>query len=156
MTLYEIDSAIMNLADPETGEITDLDALDQLEMERDRKIENVALWYKNLTAEAKAIDDEMKGLKARRDAKTNKAERLKKYLDYSVGEGFETASVKISRRKNPVVKLDDQFMDWAVQNAPEFIRVHEPEPDKIAIKAALKDGEVPHAEMGYTYSMTIK
>ena len=36
MTLYEIDKMITDLADPETGEITDFEALDNLQMARDQ------------------------------------------------------------------------------------------------------------------------
>ncbi len=50
MTLYEIDKAITDLADPETGEITDFEALDNLQMARDQKIENIACYYKNLVS----------------------------------------------------------------------------------------------------------
>ena len=42
MKLYEIDEAILNCIDTETGEIIDADQLDKLTMERDTKIENVA------------------------------------------------------------------------------------------------------------------
>lgn len=50
MTLYEINEAIMACVDVETGEIIDLDRLNALEMERDRKISNVACWIKDLKA----------------------------------------------------------------------------------------------------------
>ena len=52
MNLFEIENEIMNCWDQETGEILDSDRLDQLEMERDTKIENIALYIKNLTADA--------------------------------------------------------------------------------------------------------
>ena len=48
MTLYEIDAALAALMDPETGEIADIAAFEQLQMDRQTKIENVALWRKNL------------------------------------------------------------------------------------------------------------
>lgn len=37
MTLYEIDSAIMDCVDEETGEIIDLEKLEALNIERDKK-----------------------------------------------------------------------------------------------------------------------
>ena len=43
MNLYEIDAAITALVDPETGEVSDFDAFDQLSMARDQKIENLSL-----------------------------------------------------------------------------------------------------------------
>lgn len=55
MNLYEIDAAIMACIDEETGEITDPAKLDELDMTRDQKIENIALYIKDLRAEASAI-----------------------------------------------------------------------------------------------------
>ena len=39
-TLYEIEQAIMDCVDLETGEIIDIEKLDQLQMDREVKIEN--------------------------------------------------------------------------------------------------------------------
>ena len=58
MTLYEIDSAIMDCVDEETGEIIDLEKLEALNIERDKKVEGIALAVKNYAAEAKAIKEE--------------------------------------------------------------------------------------------------
>ena len=62
MTIYEIDNRIAELVDPETGELLDYEAFAELAMEREAKIENMALWYKDLTAEAKAIREEERAL----------------------------------------------------------------------------------------------
>ena len=51
MTLYEIDDAILNCIDEETGEIIDAEQLDKLYMEKEEKLENIALWIKDLKAE---------------------------------------------------------------------------------------------------------
>ena len=68
MTLYEIDQAIQGLVDPETGELMDYEAFAALQMDRDAKIENMALWYKDLMADAKAIKEEADTLNERRKA----------------------------------------------------------------------------------------
>ena len=47
MTLYEIDSAIMDCVDEETGEIIDLEKLETLNIERDKKVEGIAVAVKN-------------------------------------------------------------------------------------------------------------
>ena len=47
-SLYEIDFEIMNCIDFETGEVVDVEKLTELQMEREHKIESVALWVKNL------------------------------------------------------------------------------------------------------------
>lgn len=41
MTLYEIDAEIEACIDGETGEVLDYEKLDGLQIERDRKIENI-------------------------------------------------------------------------------------------------------------------
>ena len=74
--LYELTAQIENFeleVDEETGEITNLDELDALQMERDEKIENIALWVKNLTADAAAIKAEAQNLTKRQKAAENKA-----------------------------------------------------------------------------------
>ena len=58
LSLYHIDQALEALIDPDTGELLDYDAFEQLQMDRDRKIENMVCWSKSLDAEAKAIRDE--------------------------------------------------------------------------------------------------
>lgn len=48
-TIYEINEQIMQCIDFETGEVIDADKLDALQLEKDKKIENIACWIKNLT-----------------------------------------------------------------------------------------------------------
>lgn len=70
-TLYEIDAAILECVDAETGEIIDPDALTALTMQREQKIENVALYYKNLLSDAAQY-------KAEKDVFAEKERRAKK------------------------------------------------------------------------------
>lgn len=58
MRLYEIEQAIMDCIDEETGEIIDLERLNQLMMDKQKKIEGVALWVKNLEADEAAFKKE--------------------------------------------------------------------------------------------------
>ena len=51
MKLYEIDEQILNCIDQETGEILDTEKLEQLQIDRNDKIENLILWIKDLKAE---------------------------------------------------------------------------------------------------------
>ena len=55
MNLYEINAEIMACVDEETGEIIDTVKLDQLQMVFGEKVEGIALYIKNLAAEAAAI-----------------------------------------------------------------------------------------------------
>lgn len=162
MTLYEIDrgiEALVNAVDPETGEITvDNDALDALMMERDSKIENIACYIKNLTADAKAIKEEEAALSARRRAAEKKVERLKNYLSYALqGEKFQTAKCSVSFRRSTAVEVDDGFVEWAQTSGNEdLLRYKLPDVDKAAVKARLADGDIPCARLVENTSITIK
>lgn len=117
MRLYEIDNAIMECIDEETGEAVDIDRLNSLEMERDTKISNIACWIKDLNAEAKAIKEEKDRLAARQKAAENKAEQLKNYLQgYLGGAKFKDSRVSISYRhstgtvyEGDIEALDDKY-----------------------------------------------
>ena len=58
MTLYEIDNAILECVDEETGEIIDFEKLDALCIERENKIKNVAQWYKDTIADVEKFKAE--------------------------------------------------------------------------------------------------
>ena len=64
-TLYEIDAAISGCIDAESGEIIDTERLDNLLIERSKKLEGVALWIKNLESDAAAIKAEKNALDRR-------------------------------------------------------------------------------------------
>jgi len=109
MKLYEIDRAILDCIDGATGEVVDLDRLSQLSMERNTKIDNISCWYKQLTAEVTAIDNEIQALSDRRDSKRNKAESLKRFLsDILYGLPFESARNRISWRRSDEVQITDE------------------------------------------------
>lgn len=144
MSIYDIDAAIVSLIDTETGEVSDEEAFDALQMERDKKVENIGLLLKNTVAEAKAIKEEEASLAARRKTVENKAERLKHLLDYALnGDKFSSPRLKVSYRKSSTVELSEGFTDWAMSNADDLLTYLEPKPNKTAIKAAIKDGRVP-------------
>lgn len=144
MSIYDIDAAIVSLIDTETGEVPDEEAFDALQMERDKKVENIGLYFKDLQAEAKAIKEEEASLAARRKSVEAKAERLKKLLDYALqGKKFNSPRLKVSYRKSSTVELAEGFTDWAMSNADDLLTYSDPKPNKTAIKAAIKDGRVP-------------
>ena len=141
MKLYEIDEAIMACIDTETGEIIDADKLDKLTMERDAKIENVALWIKDLKAEAEALKAEKMAFAERQKVAENKAESLKKWLAYALqGEKFKTTKCAISFRKTEAVEVTDEGLNNLMKEHDELLTYKAPEPNKTAIKQALKDG----------------
>lgn len=158
MNLYKIDHAIIDCVDMETGEILDVEALNTLEMERDKKVENIALWIKNLLSDAEQIRAEREALKAREDAAKNKAESLKKYLtSYLNGTKFETPKVKVSFRKSESVDVTDISKIMNLDDADSYLRYKEPEPDKTAIKQAIKSGiNIPGCSLVQKQSISIK
>lgn len=138
MTLYEIDQALLDTVDEETGEIIDFEKLEALEMERDRKISNIACWIKDLKAEAAAIKEEKQKLDKRQKAAEAKADQLGNYLSsYLNGALYKDARCSISYRKSTSVKLDENII---LEHLPlDCIKV-ETKPSLSAIKEALTKG----------------
>lgn len=137
MKLYEIDQAILNCIDLETGEIIDTEQLDKLTMEREAKLENVACWIKELKAEAEALKAEKMAFAKRQQVAENKMESLKKYLAYALdGQAFKTVRASVTFRKSQAVEVADIY-----KLDENYLRYKEPEADKTAIKEALKAGQ---------------
>ena len=158
MNIYEIDNAMFSLIDEETGEIKDYEAFEELQMQKEEKIENTALWYKNLVAESKAIREEEKALAERRKSLENKAENLKNFINRTLdGNKFSTTKVAISYRKSTAVEVDDEFIDYAMKNNNDLLTFKRPEPNKTVIKGMLQGGfDIPHAELVERNNMSIK
>ena len=142
MTIYEIDQAIMECVDLETGEIIDTEQLDKLQMERDTKLENVACWIKELKAEAEAIKAEKQILANRQKVAENKAESLKKYLAYALdGKKFSTAKCAVSFITTESVEVTTEGLENLMRDGKDDLLTYKtPEPNKTAIKQAIKDG----------------
>lgn len=136
-TLYEINAQLLECVDLETGEIIDYDRLMELQLERDEKIEAVALWYKNLLADAAAYKAEKDAFAEKERRANANALRLKEYLAAALqGEKYKTTRVNISFRSTPCVVVDD-----VLNLPPRFVKFAEPEPDKVAIRQAINNGE---------------
>lgn len=133
--LYEINAEILNCIDEETGEV-DVERLAVLQQEKNQKIENIALWIKNLMADAEAYKAEKLAFEERQKRALNKAERLKNYLiSFLAGEAWEGTRAKITFRNSDVVKIDNiDLIDI------QFVTMGAPVPDKNAIKKAIKEG----------------
>lgn len=142
--LYEIDQAILECIDAETGEILDFERLSELQMERDAKIENAALWYKNLLSDAEQYKAEKELFAERERIAKNQAEGLKKWLDFALGgEEMKTTKVFITYRKSESVEIEDdeKFVKYAQsEDRDDLLSYKDPTPNKTAIKKALKEG----------------
>lgn len=137
MNLYEIDTAITACVDEETGEIIDLERLNELLIERDTKIEKVALWIKNLDSDAAAIKAERDTLDKRMKSAENRAKSLREWLKNALEcQPFETAKVRVSFRKSEQTEVDESVLDrkWCKEKITYT-------PDKTAIKNAIKAGQ---------------
>lgn len=147
MQLYKIVKSIQkvfetptgDVIDGETGEVFNKKYLDNLRIAKNRKIENIACWIKNLQAEIEAYKKEEENFRIRRKQAENRIENLKWYLtEWIPGEKIETPRVKISWRKSEVVNILDENLipsGYKSQKITEVI-------DKKEIKRAIKSGMV--------------
>ena len=137
-SLYEINKAILETIDEETGEIIDFEALEQLQMEREKKLENVALFVKNLEVDALAYKTEKEAFEERQKSAEKKAERLKEYLATALnGQKFETAKCSVSFRKSEQLQVADESLipkEYMVEKVTY-------QPDKKLLKEVFKAGK---------------
>jgi hypothetical protein len=153
MNLFEIDSALQQCFDAETGEILNPESLEALSMEREQKIENIALWIKDLEAEAQALKAEKQAFEERQKAAERKAASLKKYLLSALGgENFKTIKAAVTFRKSQKVEVPDVY-----KLNENFVRYSEPTADKAAIKKAIQAGQtVEGATLVESLSISVK
>ena len=162
MTFREIDDALLELVDAETGEVLNYEAFANLQMERDKKAENMALWVMDLEDETAALKKEIERLQDRKKAAENKAKNLKKYLQYVLrGEQLKSDTLTISFRNSEAVDIldDETVVKWAKdQNlGDKLLKYKEPEVSKTAVKELIKAGtNVPGAMLVNNVSTIIK
>lgn len=136
--LFEINRAILDCLDMETGEIVDVEALDALMLEREEKMENIALWIKNLLSDAAAYKAEKESFADREKKATAKAESLKRYLTAALdGQKFKTTRCEVGFSRSVKTEVFD------LEKVPrEFVTEEVTyKPDKTAIKEAIKAGQ---------------
>lgn len=147
-----IEKLFESAIDEESGELTIseeelAEKLNAIEMEFDDKIKALRNSYLDDMMDAKCIQAEASALwklqqetSKRAKAKENRAERTKRFIAWLLkGEKFDKDGVKISYRKTESTVIDDEFIEWAMKNAPEFLRAEVKAAD---VKAAIKSGEV--------------
>lgn len=162
MTFREIDEAMMNLVDEETGEILDLQEFEKLEMSKQDKIENMALWVLDLKDESEQINAEIQRLRDRKTATDNKMKRLKEYIQIILGgEKFRTPLVSVSFRNNESVNITDEeaVINWVQHYNKDdgVLKYLPPEISKTGIKQLIKEGSnIPGVSLESTTSTIIK
>ncbi len=137
MKLYEIEEAISACIDWETGEIADPERFEELQIEKEVKLENIALYIKNLKAEVEALKAEKESFAERERITKNKITNLESYLSKALnGKKFETNRVVVSFRESESVdvvevdKIPKKYMRKKIEYSP----------DKMMIKEAIKNG----------------
>jgi hypothetical protein len=151
-SLFTIDSEIKAILDSvldqtdENGEFTgDIESiyssLEELQEAREAKMENIALYAKNLASEASAIKNEEIILADRRKRLERKCERLEGILMNSLLQNNETKAS--SPRFEASVRYYDETKIIDETKIPEkFLKVKTTKsPDKVAIKTAIKAGQ---------------
>ena len=157
MNLYDIDQRLVTLIeegfDLEFGTIFESEeelakAIDEVQLDLDTKIENIGCYIKNLEAEVEAFKKEEDNLEARRKQTERKIEGLKRYLNgylmacYPKDEDrakwkFKSPKVVLGYRKSSSVEVPDiEKLD------KKYLKITtKVDPDKTAIKDAIKNGE---------------
>lgn len=160
--LYEIDADIINCIDTETGEVLDVERLDALNMERDAKIEGVALYIKELQAEADAIKAEEHALAARRKSKEKLLSGYAQWLSNVLsGRAFETAKVALGFRKSTACEINGCELDLIEylekSGYDDCVKYGAPAIDKSKVKKLLNDGvKIPGAVLVERNNLQIK
>lgn len=154
MKLFEINEAIANIIDFETGEILDSEAYENLKMERKDKLTNIALLYKNMASDAKQLKELEKEYSERRKRCEKTAEWCKETLARELaGDKFEDEKKRFSiswRKSEKLIILDEKAI------SDEWIKT-EIKYDVAGMKSAMKSGEaVSGVELIQNQSIQIK
>ena len=162
MTFHDIQEEIRNILDVPaediTPEMTALfdDYINELADQEATKVDNLGQFLRLESASIEALEAEGKRLLARAKTRKNGIAYLKmRYLQTMEAAGLKKVKGQVytmSVRSTDVVRITDE------QTLPEeYIRTKViNEPDKVALKAALKDGAViPGAELAKSYSLQV-
>ena len=162
MTLFEMNAEVERLmnqmCDPETGEINEeiYDALQQLEIDRDEKVDDWCYFLKQKKAELDAAKSILDNAKERYEQMESTYKRLRGRFEVLMeGEKFKSAYNSVFYRTNESVVLDEGIDVRNVDD--EYLVYSEPKLDKNKAKAAMKLGEhVKGLHMEESTSMIIK
>lgn len=163
-SLYEIDRDIQAFIDgvfamaDENGEVDiDMDILEDLKEQRQTKLENIALYIKNLASEASAIKEEENSLSERRKRLERKCERLKGILVRSMMENGE----KELSSARYCAKIRDskatEIYDESILPSDYIVGKTTYAPDKKLIKETIESGkEVAGARIVINHNLKLE
>lgn len=154
MNLYEINAQILNCIDQETGDVIDIDRLEELNIAKEEKVDNVACWVKNLEADVLAFEAQEKAFADRKAAAKRKIDSLKHYLtDALGGQNFSSDRCAVSFRRSKAVRVLDEAAVPAEHMTEKITRT----PNKTAIAALIKTGTaVPGCELVERVNPSVK
>lgn len=141
------------------------DTLTGIEGKFDEKAESIAVYHKQLLAEAKMLKAEKAAIAKRQSQKEKQAENLKAYLLNSMQalgrKRIDMPKAVISVKNNaPSLVVDDEisFIEWAEEhNLDHLLKYSMPEVKKNDVKALCKkDEEIPFVHMESKQSLSIK
>jgi hypothetical protein len=152
-------AAAQTLAELGLDDQTMADTLEGMSGDLEHKALSVAHVARSLDADASAVEQWAKDAAERAKAIRAQADRLRDYLERSLDlagiEKVEGPGVRISWRKTTAVQIED-----AAQIPADLMRVKPapaPEPDKTAIRDAIKAGrEVPGARIVTSRALQIR
>jgi len=161
VTLYKIDQAILDCIDTETGEILDIDKLESLQIDREKKIEHCGLWYLEMVADEEKISNEIKRLSERKESINKQAKRLKGYIAFALGgRTLETPILSAKWRKSSAVEIMDNerfVKQHQLLGRDDLLSYLELKPNKTAIKQAINDGQtILYADIVENNNLVIK
>jgi hypothetical protein len=147
LKLYEINDELQTIetmidewAVEHEGDITDFPLNDELEKvkgDRTEKLLNIAVYIKNLKAEANAYAEEKKRLAAREKALEARVDYFTAYLDYNIkpDENLEDVRAIITHRMSERVVIECMLDDLP----PDYVKV-EKSARRADLKRAIKKG----------------
>lgn len=154
--LFKINRDLEYLCDTETGEMFTEEQIEALQMEKNILITNLCLAVKNLQAEEKILDDEIKKLAERKATCGNRQNQLKAYigrvLEGEKWDGDEKKRVKVQYHTSTTTVIDDIALIPA-----KYLKMAEPKPNMTDIKKAINDGEkIDGAHLEKRVSVVVK
>ena len=142
-----------------------LDTLDAVDGEMEDKLANCGAFIKQLSAEADALDAEIKSLRYRSAAKKREIDSFKTYImgcmENDDVKKVDKPLAKLTIRQNAEsVEVADEknFIEWAQSHDhDDLLRYSMPDINKTAVKDAIRSGwYIPGAQLVRTKSLIIK
>lgn len=161
----QLEDLLESFVDPDTGEIREglteeamQEAVEQLQMEHDDKLDALCAMAKNYKAEASDIREEKMKLAKRQKSAENAFERAKNYIGLLLGgDKFKNPKHSVYYLTTQELVVDDKegLLEWAKVNAPGFL--NEPTIREGDLKQAMKNGlNIPFAHLQENKNVVVR